>query len=83
MSSAYKKFFLCWEIKKKNSIVRGILLIGGGNLGLDRFYEGDKKGSFLSMIGWNITLVSFIILKSSGYVYVHGMKNYSDDSPSP
>ena len=29
--------------QEKNSVVRGILLIGGWGLGLDRFYEGDKK----------------------------------------
>ena len=32
--------------KEKNSVVRGIFLIGGWGLGLDRFYEGDKKGGF-------------------------------------
>ena len=33
--------------QEKNSVVRGIFLIGGWGLGLDRFYEGDKKGGFL------------------------------------
>ena len=37
--------------KEKNSVVRGIFLIGGWGLGLDRFYEGDKKGGVLSIIG--------------------------------
>lgn len=37
--------------QEKNSVVRGIFLIGGWGLGLDRFYEGDKKGGFLSIIG--------------------------------
>ena len=32
--------------KEKNSVVRGIFLIGGWGLGLDRFYEGNKKGGF-------------------------------------
>ena len=32
--------------QEKNSVVRGIFLIGGWGLGLDRFYEGDKKGGF-------------------------------------
>ena len=41
--------------QEKNSLVRGIFLIGGWGLGLDRFYEGDKKGGFLSIIGWSIT----------------------------
>ena len=34
--------------QEKNSVVRGIFLIGGWSLGIDRFYEGDKKGGFLS-----------------------------------
>ena len=37
--------------QEKNSVVRGIFLIGGWGLVLDRFYEGDKKGGFLSIIG--------------------------------
>ena len=69
--------------QEKNSVVRGIFLIGGWGLGLDRFYEGDKKGCFLSTIGWSITFFSFIFLKCSGYEYVEGMKNYSDYSPNP
>ena len=32
--------------QEKNSVVRAIFLIGGWGLGLDRFYEGDKKGGF-------------------------------------
>ena len=43
--------------QEKNSVVRGIFLIGGWGLGLDRFYEGDKKGGFLSIIGWIITFL--------------------------
>ncbi len=39
-------YLLCLKIKKKNSVVRGIFLIGGWGLGLDRFYEGDKKVAF-------------------------------------
>ena len=69
--------------KEKNSIVRGIFLIGGWGLGLDRFYEGDKKGGFLSIIGWSITFFSFLYLKCSGYEYVEGVKNYNDYSPNP
>ena len=69
--------------KEKNSIVRGILLIGGWGLGLDRFYEGDKKGGILSIIGWSITIFSFLYLKCSGYEYVEGVKNYNDYSPNP
>ena len=69
--------------QEKNSVVGGIFLIGGWGLGLDRFYEGDKKGGFLSIIGWSITFFSFIFLKCSGYEYVEGVKNYSDYSPNP
>ena len=69
--------------QEKNSVVRGIFLIGGWGLGLDRFYEGDKKGGFLSIIGWSITFFSFIFLKCSDYKYVEGVKNYSDYSPNP
>ena len=69
--------------QEKNSIVRGLLLIAGWGLGLDRFYEGDKKGGILSIIGWSITLFSFLYLKCSGYEYVEGVKNYNDYSPNP
>ena len=69
--------------QEKNSIVRGIFLIGGWGLGLDRFYEGDKKGGFLSIIGWSIIFFSLCFLKCSGYEYVDGVKNYSDYSPNP
>ena len=69
--------------QEKNSVVRGIFLIGGWGLGLDRFYEGDKKGGFLSIIGWSTTFISLLFLKCSGYVYVEGVKNYSDYSPNP
>ena len=37
-------FFIMLRNQEKNSVVRGIFLIGGWGLGLDRFYEGDKKG---------------------------------------
>ena len=46
--------------QEKNSIVRGIFLIEGWGLGLDRFYEGDKKGGFLSIIGWSITFQLYL-----------------------
>ena len=52
--------------KEKNSVVRGIFLIVGWGLGLDRFYEGDKKGGVLSIIGWSITFFTFLYLKYSG-----------------
>jgi len=76
-------FYIMLRNQEKNSIVRGIFLIGGWGLGLDRFYEGDKKGGFLSIIGWSITFFSFIFLKFSGYEYVEDVKNYSDYSPNP
>ena len=69
--------------QEKNSLVRGIFLIGGWGLGLDRFYEGDKKGGFFSIIGWSITIFSFLFLKCSGYEYVDGVKNYSEHSLNP
>ena len=69
--------------KEKNAIVRGIFLIAGWGLGLDRFYEGNKKGGFLSIVGWNLTIFSFLYLKCSGYEYIEGVKNYSDYNPNP
>ena len=69
--------------QEKNSVVRGIFLIGGWGLGLDRFYEGDKKGVFLSIIGWSIIFFSFIILKCSGYEYVEGVKKLFRLFPYP
>ena len=69
--------------QEKNYYVRAIFLILGWGLGLDRFYEGDKKGGILSIIGWSITFFSFLFLKCSGYKYVDGVKNYSDYSPDP
>ena len=69
--------------QEKNSLVRGLFLIGGWGLGLDRFYEGDKKGGFLSIIGWSIIFFSLCFLKCSGYEYVDEVKNYSEYSPNP
>ena len=75
--------YLLLRNQEKNSVVRGIFLIGGWGFGLDRFYEGDKKRWFLSIIGWSITFFSFIFLKCSGYEYIQGVKNYYDYSPNP
>ena len=69
--------------KEKNSIIRGVFLIGGWGLGLDRFYEGDKKGGILSIIGWSITFFSFLYLKCAGYEYVESVKSYDEYSPNP
>ena len=55
--------FIMLRNQEKNSVVRGIFLIGGWGLGLDKFYEGDKKGGFLSIISFCITFFSFIFLK--------------------
>ena len=50
---------------------------------IDRFYEGDKKGGILSIIGWGIVFTSFLYLKCSGIEYVDGVKDYSSYSPNP
>ena len=71
-------FVIMLKKQEKNSVIRGIFLIGGWGLGLDRFYEGNKKGGVLSILGWNLTFISFLFLKCSGYSYVDGAKNYSE-----
>ena len=38
--------FIMLRNQEKNSVVRGIFLIGGWSLGLERFYEGEKKVAF-------------------------------------
>ena len=52
--------------QEKNAITRGVILAIGWGWGLDRFYEGDKKGGLLSIIGWGIVFTSFLYLKCSG-----------------
>ena len=69
--------------KEKNSIIRGIFLLLGWGIGLDRFYEGDKKGGLLSIIGWGLITFSFLYLKCQGYEYIDGVKNYNDYTPNP
>ena len=69
--------------KEKNSITRGLFLVLGWGLGLDRFYEGNNKGGIFSILGWNIIFFSFLYLKCSGYEYVDGIKNYDHYSPNP
>ena len=69
--------------EEKNSIVRGTFLLIGWGLGLDRFYEGDKKGGFLSILGWAIIFFGFLYLKCSGYEYIDGVKNSQEYSPNP
>ena len=68
---------------EKSSLIKGIFLVTGWGLGLDRFYEGDRKGGILSIAGWSLTFFSFLALKCSGYEYVEGIKNYTDYSPNP
>ena len=36
--------------QEKNAVTRGVLLGIGWGWGLDRFYEGDKKGGILSIV---------------------------------
>ena len=69
--------------QEKNAVTRGIILAVGWGWGLDRFYEGDKKGGILSIIGWGIIFTSFLYLKCSGIEYVDGVKDYSNYSPNP
>tara|TARA_Y100001978_G_C23568379_1_gene372849 strand:- start:470 stop:775 length:306 start_codon:yes stop_codon:yes gene_type:complete len=67
--------------KEKNAITRGLFLILGWGLGLDRFYEGNKKGGILSILGWNIIFFSFAYIKCSGYV--NDIKDYDNYSTNP
>ena len=69
--------------QEKNAITRGVILAVGWGWGLDRFYEGDKKGGILSVLGWGIIFSSFLFLKCSGIQYVDGVKDYSNYSPNP
>ena len=69
--------------QEKNAITRGIILAIGWGWGLDRFYEGDKKGGILSIIGWAIIFTSFLFLKCSGIEYVDGVKDFSNYNPNP
>ena len=69
--------------QEKNAVARGLLLAVGWGLGLDRFYEGNKKGGILSLIGWAIVFNTFFFLKCSGVEYVDGVKDYSNYSPNP
>ena len=68
---------------EKSSVIKGIFLVTGWGLGLDRFYEGDRKGGILSIVGWSLTFFSFLALKCSGYEYIDGVKNYTDYTPNP
>ena len=46
------KIFIMLRNQEKNSVFRGILLIGGWGLSIDRFYEEDKKVVFYqSLVG--------------------------------
>ena len=53
--------------QEKNSVVRGIFLIGGWGLGLDRFYEGDRNGLVaLAIVNLLVILLFKFYLKGSG-----------------
>ena len=68
--------------QEKNAVTRGFLLAIGWGWGLDRFYEGDKKGGILSIIGWGIIFASSIsFLKCSGVE--EGVKYASKVSVDP
>ena len=69
--------------QEKNAVTRGILLGIGWGWGFDRFYEGDKKGGILSIIGWGIIFTSFFYWHCSGVEYVDGAKDYSNYSANP
>ena len=51
--------------KEKKSVVRGIFFNWRLGLGLGTYYEGNKKGGVLSIIGWSITFFTFLYLKYS------------------
>ena len=69
--------------QEKNAVTRGIFLGIGWGLGLDRFYEGDKKGGILSIIGWNIIVASFLYFKCSG-INANDVKDFTNFStPNP
>ena len=68
--------------EEKKSLVRLALLSIGWGLGLDRFYEGQKKDGFLSIIGWSAIFISLMLLSPcNGSSYVDGVKSYSEVSP--
>ena len=69
--------------QEKNAVTRVLILAIGWWLGLDRFYEGDKKGGILSIIGWGIIFTSFLYFKCSGIEYVDGVKDFSNYTPNP
>ena len=69
--------------QEKNAVARAIILALGWGWGLDRFYEGDKKGGILSIIGWGIIFTSLLYLKCSGVEYVDKVKDYSNCSLNP
>ena len=68
--------------QEKNALTRGLILAIGWGWGLDRFYEGDKKGGIFSVIGWGIIFASFLFLSCPGVESVNGVKDYSNYSPN-
>ena len=75
-------FLLCLDIKKKIHF-KGNILNRRMRLSSRQILRRDKKGGFLSIIGWSMIFFSFIFLKCSGYENVEGLKNYSNYSPNP
>ena len=63
--------------QEKNAVTRGAILAIGWGWGLDRFYEGDKKGGILSIIGWGIIFTSFVLLQCPG------VDSAKESSPNP
>ena len=59
--------FIMLRNQEKNSVVRGIFLIGCWVLGLDRFYEGDKKVVFYQ------SLVGVLHFLALSFLNVQGM----------
>ena len=60
--------------QEKNAFLRLIFLALGWGIGLDRFYEGDKKGGILSILGWGAVFTSFLFLHCYGVEYFDGIK---------
>tara|TARA_Y100001968_G_scaffold128776_1_gene117611 strand:+ start:125 stop:445 length:321 start_codon:yes stop_codon:yes gene_type:complete len=60
---------------EKKALTRLSLLAIGWGVGLDRFYEGNTKGGFLSLVGWSLIFGSLIFLSPcQGYDYAQGGK---------
>ena len=56
--------------KEKKAIASIFLLLLGWPLGLDRFFEGDKKKGFIAFIAWPLGFYSLIGLGYLGSEYM-------------